>query len=70
MKRLPMRKIREAIKLRNDGLSRRQVAQSLRVSRSTITRYYDRFDGADLTWPLPDDLSDSDLEQLLYPRKL
>ena len=68
MKRLPMRKIREALKLRADGFSTRRVAQSLSFSRATISGYYKRFETAGLTWPLPDDLSDSDLEHLLFPR--
>ena len=35
MKRLPMRKIREALRLRADGFSGRQVAQSLSLGRAT-----------------------------------
>ena len=42
MKRLPMRKIREALRLRADGFSGRQVAQSLAVGRATISEYFRR----------------------------
>ena len=45
MKRLPMRKIREALRLRADGFSGRQVAQSLAVGRATISEYFRRADG-------------------------
>jgi hypothetical protein len=40
MKRLPMRKIREALRLRSDGFSGRRVEQSLSVGRATISEYY------------------------------
>ncbi len=68
MKRLPMRKIREALRLRADGFSGRQMAQSLSLGRATISDYFRRADSAGLRWPLPDDLSDGDLERLLFPR--
>lgn len=62
MQRLSMRKIREALRLRADGLSGRQVAQSLSLGRATVSEYFRRADVAGLGWPLPDDLSDVDLE--------
>ena len=39
MKRLPMRKIREALRLRADGLSGRQMALSLSLGRATVSDY-------------------------------
>ena len=68
MKRLPMRMIREALRLRADGFSGRQVAQSLSLGRATVSDYFRRAEVAGLGWPLPDDLSDGDLERLLFPR--
>ena len=68
MKRLPMRKIREALRLRADGFSGRQVAQSLSLGRATISDYFRRAEIVSLGWPLPNDLSDGDLERLLFPR--
>ena len=67
MKRLPMRKIREALRLRSVGFSGRRVAQSLSVGRATISEYFRRADVEGLSWPLPVDLSDADLEQRLFP---
>ena len=67
MKRLPMRKIREALRLRADGFSGRRVAQSLSLGRATISDYFRRADVECLGWPLPADLSDADLEQRLFP---
>ena len=68
MKRLPMRKIREALRLRADGLSGRQMALSLSLGRATVSDYLRRADVAGLSWPLPADLSDGDIEGLLFPR--
>ena len=62
-----MRKIREALRLRSDGFSGRRVAQSLSVARATISEYFRRADVEGLSWPLPDALSDADLEQRLFP---
>jgi len=62
-----MRKIREALRLRADGFSGRRVAQSLSLGRATISDYFRRADVEGLSWPLPVDLSDADLEQRLFP---
>jgi len=70
MKRLPMRKIREALRLRADGFSGRQVAQSLSLGRATIFDYFRRADVEGLIWPLPVGLSDGDLERALFPRSV
>ena len=69
MKRLPMRKIREALRLRSEGLSGRRVAQSLSLGRATVSEYFRRAEVAGLSWPLPDGLSDTDLEHRLYPHE-
>ncbi len=65
--RLPMRKIRDVLRLDAQNLSRRKIAQSLQIGRTTVREYLIRLKLAGLTWPLPDDLSDEDLEQLLFP---
>lgn len=70
MQRLSMRKIREALRLRVDGFSGRQVAKSLSLGRATVSEYFRRADLARLGWPLPNDLSDIDLEQRLFPQQL
>lgn len=62
-----MRKIREALRLRADGFSGRQVWQSLSLGRATVQEYFRRADVAGLGWPLPDDLSDVAFEQRLFP---
>jgi predicted transcriptional regulator len=39
MRRLPMRKIAEALRLRAAGLSTRKIAASLSVGQSTVAEY-------------------------------
>ena len=65
-KRLPMRKIRDALRLEASGLSRRQIAASLNIGRTAARTYIDRAHGVGLSWPLPSDLSDDTLERLLF----
>jgi transposase len=69
MKRAPMRKIREALRLRASGMSTREMASSLSVGRTTLREYLSRANRAGLDWPLPVDLSDSDLEVRLFPQR-
>ena len=67
MKRLPMRKIKDALRLQAAGLAKRQIAASLGVGRTTARDYLERAERAGLSWPLPDDLTDEVLEQRLFP---
>jgi transposase len=63
-----MRKIKETLRLTYQcGLSRRQVAHSLKVSRSTVADYLYRAERVGIHWPLPEDLTDQELEQRLFP---
>ena len=68
MKRLPMRKIRDVLRLSAEGLSTRQIAASLAIGRTTLRGYLDRTAELGLSWPLPPGLSDTDLERQIYPR--
>ena len=66
--RIPMRKIKEVLRLMwSCGLSRRAIAKSCSVARSTVDEYVTRAASAGLSWPLPEGLDDTALEQLLYP---
>ena len=70
-RRLSMRKIKEVLRLSCHGeLSARQVAHSLNISRSTVKEYQERAKKAGLTWPLPDTLSEPELERKLFPPPL
>lgn len=66
--RLSMRKIREVLRLSWGGrLSPRAVAQSCGIGRTTVRQYLKRAEGAGLSWPLPEGLSDGALEAMLFP---
>ena len=66
MKRLTMRKIRDALRLHASGMSTRKIAASLGVGQSTASEYVKRVQQAGLTWPLPSDMTDAALEALLF----
>ena len=67
--RLTMRKIREILRLKWEcQLSERVVARSCCISRSTVGDYVRRAEAAGLKWPLPENLSDNQLYELMYPR--
>lgn len=63
-----MRKIREVLRLRLQcGLSKRQIAASCQVGLGTVYEYVRRARDAGLSWPLPEDLGDEELERRLFP---
>ena len=50
-----MRQVREVLRLKwLCGLSDRQIARSLRISRPTVAQYLKRATVAGLSWPLPE----------------
>ena len=63
-----MRKIRDVLRLSAEGLSTRQIAASLAIGRTTLRGYLDRATELGLAWPLPADMSDTDLERRLFDR--
>ena len=65
--RLPMRRIRDVLRLSAAGMSKRQIAASLGVSATAARESIRRARRAGLAWPLPDEASDEELELRLYP---
>jgi hypothetical protein len=65
--RLPMRKIRDVLRLSAAGMSKRQIAASLGVSATAARDFIWRARRAGLAWPLADGLTDEALEVRLYP---
>ena len=66
--RLSMRKIKEILRLSWEcGLSKQKIAQSCGVARSTVGDYLMRASAAGLSWPLPEELSEVELETRLFP---
>ena len=67
--RLPMRKIRDVLRLNAEGFSERRIAASLGIGHSGVGGTIRRARDAGLSWPLACDVSDEELEHWLY-RKL
>ena len=65
--RLSMRKIRDVLRLRAAGMSKRQIAASLSIGPTAAGDCIRRARRVGVSWPIPEDLSDEALEQLLYP---
>jgi transposase len=66
--RLSMRRIRDLLRLKfENGLSSRAIAASLGVSKGAVGEYLQRAQVAGLSWPLPDGVTDTALERLLFP---
>jgi transposase len=65
--RLPVRKIRDVLRLSAAGMSKRQIAVSLGVSATAARDCILRARRAGLGWPLPEGLTDETLEDRLYP---
>lgn len=70
--RLPMRQIRELLRLRySSGLPQHAIARSLGMSQGAVSNYLAAARRAGLTWPLPSELDDDlKLEALLFPPPL
>ncbi len=67
-KRISMRKIREILRLKYEcRQSIRAISNSCSTGRSTVSDYILRASAAGLTWPLPDEMDDTMLEQKLFP---
>jgi transposase len=64
-----MRRILEVLRLHYElGRSQREIALATNVSRTAIAELLDRSRRAAVTWPLPPDMTESALEDILYPR--
>ena len=66
-KRMKMKKVREIFRLHFDcKLSNQQIADAIRKSKGSVFNCLSRFREAGLEWPLPEQMSDSRLEERLY----
>lgn len=63
-----MRKLKEVLRLRFGlGLQQNQIARSCSIGQATVHRYLQKAAAAGLSWPLPEDIDDRRLEELLFP---
>ena len=65
--RLPMRKIRDVLRLKAAGMSKRKIAAALGIGATAAGECLRRAREAGVGWPLPDDMTDAGLEARLYP---
>ena len=65
-----MRKIKETLRLHFDaGISNQAIAVSLQISKGSVFNTLERFKEAKLSWPLPADITEVQLEEALYQAK-
>ncbi len=62
-----MKKISEVLRLRAQGLSIREIAQSVGAGRTTVGEYLRRAEAAGLAWPLPEGVGEEELDARLFP---
>ena len=66
--RLSMRKVREVLRLKfSQGLSNRAIATACNIGVGTVHEYLRRASAAELSWPVPEVLTDTDIEARLFP---
>lgn len=64
--RLTMRRIREVLRLHDQALSKRRIAQAIGISPTTVGEYVRRAQSAGLTFAGADALDDTRLEAMLF----
>ena len=68
--RISMRKIKEILRLKYDnGLSTNKAAKICNIGRATAQEYLRRFKVSGLSWPLPPEITDEELDRKLFPVK-
>ncbi len=64
--RMPMRQVREVLRLKAAGVSGNEIARRLGVAPSTVRLTLQRLAAAGLDWPLPAEITDAALEAQLF----
>ena len=62
-----MTNYREILRLHSLGLNKTEIAASLHCARNTVAATLQRAGNCGLQWPLPDEMSDRQLADLLLP---
>lgn len=61
-----MTNYREILRLYHQGFSSRQISQSIPCSRTVVIRVLKRFKQSEIQWPLPDNITNIQIEEQLY----
>jgi transposase len=64
-----MRQAREIIRLKSSSVSAHEISRRLGMARSTVREALKRAESAELSWPLPEDMTDTALEAALYANR-
>src|SRR5215472_18288987 len=64
--RMPMRRVRDVLRLRSAGVGLNEIARRVGVAPSTVRLTLQRLATAGLDWPLPAELTDAVLEARLF----
>lgn len=58
---------REILRMASKGISQRSMASALSCSRHQVAKVLQKAEDLGLAWPLPENMSDSTLQELLFP---
>lgn len=68
--KISMKKIREVLRMRyENSLSHSKIANAINIGETTVGEYLIRAKALGIKWPLPSQIDDDMLEELLYPSK-
>src|SRR5436189_6128285 len=66
--RLSMRKVRDVLRLRHTlGMSFREISEATGVGKTVVGEYVRRAKVIGIAWPVPEAITDAELERLLFP---
>src|SRR5499427_4558319 len=64
--RMPMRRVRDVLRLRTAGVGLNEIARRVGVAPSTVRLTLKRLASTGLSWPLPAEMTDAALEAALF----
>jgi prevent-host-death family protein len=63
-----MRKVRDVLRLKHTlGMSFRQMSEATGIGKTVVKEYVRRAGVIGITWPVPEEIDDAELEQRLFP---
>ena len=63
-----MRKVRDVLRLKHTlGMSLRQISEATGVGKTVVGEYVRRAGVIGITWPVPEEIDDAELERRLFP---